>query len=152
MEQVQTYHKIMNELPDELTRIVDSYVDPEIDYYRTQIALLPLNCNGWKIGNNLSSRHDYFFTDTNLKNIVQCMHEIPLLFRISRNYKVGSYSGKHIIENYRSGIYIRNNYISNGEFIAAMILLGFKYKKPDWLNLVFNAIRIKDKKASNNFP
>ena len=59
---------------------------------------------------------------------------------------------KHIIEEYRSGKHIRNNYISNGEFIAAMILLGYKYKKPDCLNLVFNAIRIKDNKPSNNFP
>ena len=106
MQPVQTYHKIMNEplknkffkatfkatllneLPDELKGIINSYVNPETDYYRTHIALLPLNRNGWKIGRNINT-HDPF-TDDNIKNIVQCMNEIPLLFKISKTYKVGS--------------------------------------------------------------
>ena len=66
----------------------------------------------------------------NIDNINQCMEEIPKIYKkLKSAYNLGSYSGKHGIERHRSYLYEnKDNYISNGEFIIAMILAGYEYK------------------------
>ena len=66
----------------------------------------------------------------NIDNINQCIDDIPKIFKkLKSAYKIGSYSGKHAIERHRSYLYgNKDNYISNGEFIIAMILAGYEYK------------------------
>ena len=57
------------------------------------------------------------------------MEEIKILYEpLKTVYNIHSYSGKHYIERYRDYIKIDNTYISNGEFIVAMLLSGYKYK------------------------
>jgi hypothetical protein len=48
---------------------------------------------------------------------------IPLIFIESSRKSIGSYSGKHVIEQL-----LDNKYISNGEFILVMLCLGYKMK------------------------
>ena len=57
---------------------------------------------------------------------------IPYLFQKHHNKKywnVNSYRGKHNMEDYFKFKYERSYYITNGEFILAMLLLGYEYKK-----------------------
>jgi hypothetical protein len=68
------------------------------------------------------------------------MSEIPLIIKPVKSYNLGSYYGKHVIEKFRK----TNNYISNGEFIIAMMLVGYKCKK-NGLNGVFKASKIEKK-------
>lgn len=42
----------------------------------------------------------------------------------AKSYKVGSYGGKHYVEH------LSGTYVSNGEFILAMILEGYTHSKP----------------------
>ena len=52
------------------------------------------------------------------------MRLIPLMIKPSqRKCEVSSYGGKHDIE-----IFLKENYISNGEFIMAMMMHGFRWK------------------------
>ena len=109
-----------------------------IEQYKSIISNLPLNKNGWRIDKNINTE---IFTDKDIDNIINCMADIKHIFKPTKQYNLNSYNGKHIIERYR--IF---KYISNGEFIAAMILSGYKYKQPQSLNLVFNA-SIKKKRV-----
>ena len=66
------------------------------------------------------------------------MKEIPELIVPAKSVTSGSYGLNHFIEKYRKNKCIDDdNYISNGEFICAVIVLGFKYKTPKSLNLEF---------------
>ena len=71
--------------------------------------------------------------ETNEINIMKCKECIPKLFKKIPCYKLGSYQGKHIVEKYL------NTYISNGEFIIAMLLCGYVPRKIDGLNCNFKA-------------
>jgi hypothetical protein len=66
-------------------------------------------------------------------NIKQAMLEIPRLIRPRHKGDpregVTSYGGKHVLERYRMYKYDIGKYISNGEFIVAMCLLGFAPKE-----------------------
>ena len=87
------------------------------------------------------------FTNYELKNIIKCKNQIPHLFRPLKTYAkycVRSYGGKHEVEKYRNTSTKGNNYISNGEFIAAMILNGYVPKKYE-LNCEFKAKKINQK-------
>ena len=66
----------------------------------------------------------------NIDNIIQCIEEIPKIYKkLKSAYNLGSYAGKHAIERHRRHLYgNKDNYISNGEFIIAMILAGYEYK------------------------
>ena len=58
---------------------------------------------------------------------------IPLILKHSDRKSIGSYSGKHVVEKL-----LTPSYISNGEFILALVALGYKYKiKKDSLNVQF---------------
>ena len=97
--------------------------------------------------NNFLKRKDFNFKDFNLvKNIKHCIDEIRTLFIPSKTFIEHSYGGKHYIEKYRDQIknykYKNKRYITNGEFILAMLLSGYKFKvySP---NMAFNAKRNK---------
>lgn len=58
---------------------------------------------------------------------------IPLIFRRSQRSTVGSYGAKHLLERQLAA-----GYISNGEAIAAMVALGYKWKAvPNSPNMAF---------------
>jgi hypothetical protein len=77
-------------------------------------------------------QNNYKFSDEAINNIVSCMQEIKQIYKpYLYKYKINSYGGKHCIERFRKCHNIKDDgsYISNGEFIAAMLLLNIKYKK-----------------------
>lgn len=61
--------------------------------------------------------------NTNKPELQLLFSIIPLIFIESSRKSIGSYSGKHIVEQL-----LDNNYISNGEFILVMLCLGYKMK------------------------
>ena len=62
-------------------------------------------------------------TNSECKNIAQCITEIPQVFVPRKTITKSSYAGKHFIERYRDVFNPRNdNYISNGELIMAMLI------------------------------
>ena len=64
------------------------------------------------------------------KNIAKCVNEIPNIFIPRKTLSIGSYGGKHRIEEYRKlHTPKEDNYISNGAFISAMLLYGHKMRK-----------------------
>ena len=79
----------------------------------------------------------YFDTDpmkdlstNDYKNIAKCVSEIPNIFVPRKTLSISSYGGKHRVEQYRK---LHNKkedyYISNGDFIMAMLLYGHKMLK-----------------------
>ena len=110
------------------------YADPETTWIADQVANINANTNGWMIGRNDTKRA---FKKQDYLDIMDAMERIPEIITTGSQYKIGSYGGKHVLEKHRK------KYISNGCFICAMILLGYKYKKPDSLNLNFKAKYIK---------
>ena len=90
--------------------------------------------NGFKNNNVASSISDF-------GNVFNAMKQIPILFKPRKTiYKFStSYGFKHQLEDYRcKNTPEMNIYISNGEFILAMILLGYKYKVSDSVNIYFH--------------
>lgn len=57
--------------------------------------------------------------------------------RKSINYSRGSYSLKHAVENWRSGLPSDCKYVSNGAMIEAAISLGYQFSRSG-LNANFN--------------
>ncbi len=69
---------------------------------------------------------------------------IPRLFQQHKHtnkkyYNTSSYGGKNLLENYIKKSYEMNFYVSNGEFILAMLLLDYEYKISGVPNMSFNA-------------
>ena len=119
------------DLPIDVLNHTYSYADPETTWIADRVAQLPVNCDGWIIGENKGKQQ--FFKGDYL-DIMEAMEIIPTFIKPSTRYDVGSYGGKHAIERA-----MKKYYISNGCFICAMILLGYKYKKPQSLNVSFKA-------------
>ena len=46
---ITSYHEIIKIVPEEIAQIINSYVDPDTDYYNTKLSSLPLNTN---VGNS----------------------------------------------------------------------------------------------------
>ena len=69
-------------------------------------------------------------TTNDYKNIARCVSEIPNIFVPRKTSSICSYGGKHRVEQYRK---LHNKkedyYISNGDFIMAMLLYGHKMLK-----------------------
>jgi hypothetical protein len=135
------------ELNDEL--FFETYVVPLVDEY--DISRSGTEYPGY-FKQLLPNRNISYITVQDIPNIKQCMLEIPRIIRPrvkgeSRN-GVGSYGGKHAIELYRH--YTRgtvpyngvNGYISNGEFMIAMLLCGYKplHWIPDCINQTFDNV------------
>jgi hypothetical protein len=61
-------------------------------------------------------------TSVDYKNIARCIEELPEIFEHQKGRTINSYHGKHLVEKYIG-------YISNGQFIAAIIIAEYKFKK-----------------------
>ena len=118
-------------LPDDILKHIYEYADPKTTWIADQLAKIPVNWNGWMIGNNKNKQK---FSKNDYLDIMEAMKIIPTFIIPSYHYSVFSYGGKHTIEKV-----MKNGYISNGCFISAMILLKYKYKKPHSLNVDFKA-------------
>ena len=136
MNKIASYAFFSKNLPEELIPVLISYCDPETDYYREKIKNLISNKRLSLSG--FESNHA-FNIDNHLANIISCMKQIPSLITPKRVYKVSSYEGKHAIEMFRSRQGITDTYISNGEFIIAMLLLGHPYRHSSGPNCSFKA-------------
>jgi hypothetical protein len=106
---------------------------------------LKLNKEGLYNSSHFKNIITFEFSDIEINNIAACMQEIKQIYKPYLNkYKISSYGGKHRIERFRKCVLLNkgNVYISNGEFIAAMLLLNIKYKKsyPDDQNCQFLGI------------
>lgn len=93
---------------------------------------------------SIEARAKTFTIDT----IERALEEIPMILdkRVTQNKKVSSYGLKHMLEDYRKQRKVKgDNYISNGEFILAMLLLGYKadFGKDPTVNCTFNCKVIK---------
>ena len=139
------YYFFTKNLPNELTTLITEYCCPETDYYRDKILLIAntkgINRNGFNTRDE-RWRSSTVDTKASVHNIMRCIEEIPAIIRPLRTaYILGSYGAKHSIEYYREKcLKVKDGYISNGEFIIAMIMLGHEYKRPDdSLNAVFRA-------------
>ena len=84
----------------------------------------------------------------NYINVLFIMKYIPKLFQKhsqKKFFNVNSYTGKNRMEDYLKTHLEIYEYISNGEFILAMLLLGYEYRRSSALgtiyppNLTFNA-------------
>ena len=141
-----TYAFYINNLPDDLIQLINSYCNPETDYYRDKILKIANDNGVTRFG--FKSKNDGSFNNKNsILNIMRCKDEIPFIIKPMKSvYKVGSYGGKHEIEKYRNKIIKKDNYISNGEFIIAMILNGYVFKKDSntSLNCSFKAKYINE--------
>ena len=126
---------MFNSLPDDIINYIYEFADPEITWVQTKIQNLNVNDSGWIMSEN---KHNERPTHKlHCLNILRAMKEIPLIVIPAKTVTMSSYGLKHDLEYHRHLIKSPDYYISNGEFICSMILLGFKYKKPDSLNVSF---------------
>ena len=141
---------MFNNLPDDVINLIHEIVDPETTFIEEQVKQLNVNDSGWIIANNtLNNRITH---KSSLLNIKYAMEEIPFLFIPAKTVTMSSYAMKHELSDYRKLIKVPyDKYISNGEFITAMILLGYKYSKPTCLNIQFKAKHIPKKRKPVNY-
>lgn len=163
---VVCYRLICKRLPMELVKLIELFVNPETDYHRDQIEdiqrHLSLTENGFPTTRSPFLLRTHRFSEHNILNIMRCVGEIPNIFKkmasFRSKYCIGSYGGKHMIERYRRIQIERgydmepNTYISNGEFIVAMVLCGFsiKHGEPMSPNCRFNANEVIELNNNNN--
>ena len=89
-----------------------------------------------------------------IPNIIQAVTEIPKIWKrkngnFNFNKNVTSYGMKHSLEDYRSGCGSDNVYISNGDFIMAMIFGGYslKFRGENYMgvNCLFNVEKLSER-------
>ena len=152
MNQIINYRRIVCKLPIKLTDLVKSFCNPSEEYWQEKIdnVAKKYGLNVWGFNTDTNPRLAFdIFSKSNLKNIIKCKNQIPLILRPLKTYSrncVGSYGGKHRVEEYRDARKCRNSYISNGEFIVAMILAGYEPKTHGRINCDFKATTIEKKK------
>jgi hypothetical protein len=130
---LEIYKSIYSRLPEDLQKIIYEYYDHKYGFFYDEFKKIESFYNLDRFGfNNFHSINNKIvcpikFEDT--INILNCINEIPIVFKRLKGHTsshiISSYNGKHIIERYR---YINKKetcYISNGEFIIAMIYLLF---------------------------
>ena len=146
MVSITSYRYFVTNVPEELVKLIHSYCDPETDYYRDKIIGILKNINVGRNGFKLTNYKNEFDSPKSIKNIIDCVNQIPAIIRpLKTSYSVGSYGGKHAIEKHRKDVLKLDGdcYISNGEFIMAMIILGFTVKHCKGLNCIFRAGYVK---------
>lgn len=82
----------------------------------------------------LQRGREYLLNQRGLEEIKRAMDYLTLCgYRKSINYNSSSYGLKHRVERYyRDSNCCGNNYVSNGAFIVAALLCGFKIKSKEW--------------------
>jgi len=85
-------------------------------------------------------------SNNTLENIKRLMKEIPLLFQKNKKEKkywnTNSYTGKEKVEEWRKYKEESETYTPHGDFIIAMLLLGYEYRKnyeKKYPQMTFNA-------------
>ncbi len=99
------------------------------------------------------------FGEWNLIKILSAIHTIEdLQWEKQKRYNIfSSYYLKHVIErqlfyqNYTELLGDKCFHLSNGEMIVAMLLLGFRMKKPNSINVYFNVEKRFFKKEYHYF-
>lgn len=150
---IKIYQTIYSKLLTDIKKLIDTYYDKDYGYYYDKFKEIEkdnkLYIGGYiyyPLSKNINST-DYI-SMYHVKNILRCVHEIPFVFIKMKTHKskncIGSYGGKHIIERYRDKINKNGDYyISNGEFIIAMLYCNFISKHTsNNINCIFNAIEI----------
>ena len=152
MSSLTVYKNIISKLPLDMVKIIESYCDPETDYYRDKIIELSTKYDISMCGHNCDQLKKYnsyeiLHNKSTILNIIDCMNQIPYVITPTKTvYNVGSYSGKHVIERYRDKVLKNGCYISNGEFMMAMLLCGYAMKTHfNHINTSFKASYIKEK-------
>ena len=94
-----------------------------------------------KLAPDSGTRVEKFDTQRIRKAIAQ----IRYLFKPARTWSLGSYGSKHDLENWPE----RNpgDYITNGDFIIAMLLCGYKARFDDGPNAEFKGRKAFDRPA-----
>jgi len=95
---------------------------------------------------NTTEKVMYNPSNTTLENILRLTKEIPLLFQKNKPEKkywnTNSRSGKNKIEEWRRYKSESDTYCSHGEFITAMLVLGYEYRQnyeKKYPEMTFNA-------------
>ena len=135
MNQIINYRRIVSKLPTELADLVKSFCNPSEEYWQEKIDDVAKKYGVCR--NGLLHVNSHFqtlkpeFSHAYMLNIIKCKNQMPFIFRPLKTYSrncVGSYGGKHRVEEYRCKNKVRDIYCSNGEFIVAMILAGYEPK------------------------
>ena len=127
-----TYSFFINNLPAELVPLINSFCCPETDYYRDKILKIADENGLTRYGFNSKNKVD-LDNKGSILNIMRCKDEIPFIFRpLKTVFNIGSYGGKHEIEQYRNKMSKGDSYIANGEFIIAMILNDYVIKRENF--------------------
>lgn len=75
----------------------------------------------------------------NIERMTEAIIQISYLFKPAQTRsKWSSYGGKHFLEK-DDRCTLSNKYITNGDFIVAMILSGYSYKFAKRVNCIFKA-------------
>lgn len=146
MSSVVSYCKIVSNLPVDIQKLIDTYCNATTSYYEDEVKKIAVEYDLGVFGFGCAD----LFRLSNVRNIYRCINEIPHIFKRMQTFGsrhiVGSYGGKHRVEEYRCKNKSKDCYISNGEFIVAMILSKFNLQHhKNSLNCVFNATTIKQK-------
>jgi hypothetical protein len=126
---LEIYKSIYSRLPEDLQKIIYEYYDHEYGYFYDEFkkieAYHKLDRYGYKKYHSLTNKVVYPIKFEDTRNILNCMMELPIVFKRLKGHTgkhiISSYEGKHIIERYRKTNKKEHCYISNGEFIIAMI-------------------------------
>jgi len=136
---------------------LNCYIDMEEKdelYHRISVMLveelpqgLVIEDDGVVLKNGVSAdKAEYRPSTTRLENIMRLTHEIPLLFQKNKNDKqywnTNSRSGKNKIEEWRKYKAEPDTYCPHGDFIIAMLILGYEYRKnyeKKYPEMTFNA-------------
>jgi hypothetical protein len=124
-------------------------------YHRINVMLeglpkgLTIEDGGVVLKNNVCNTADKVMYDPSnitLENILRLMKEIPLLFQKNKNEKkywnTNSRSGKNKIEEWRQYKSESDTYCPHGDFIIAMLVLGYEYREnydKKYPEMTFNA-------------
>ena len=118
------YYYFIDNLPVELVSIINEYADPETTYSITKIDEFKkyLLTTPFKYDLTMDEMKP---NDKNLIQIKKLICIIPLLCKKQIKYNCNSISQetKHVLENY-----IKGHYVSRGQTITALVLLGFGYE------------------------
>jgi hypothetical protein len=147
-------------LADDIINHILSFNNPYKDCFMLVLTELKMKCLFKTIPLNISafgvinknnqfgrSTNESLFSIETLSNIQECVISIKTLFTPTKTtYNEHSYGSKHYVEDFRRRILFNDNpYISNGEFIVAMLLSNYKYKYESSFgpNMLFKAKRNK---------
>ena len=129
-EQLEAHYSKIREINEKIYKKLPKHF--EIHQIGLMVKTLYENDDMDDYGNRLTDTpHSIYDDDDAMEDLKLFMEIIPKCFikhsEETPYWNVGSYAGKHRLEEYFSKNNI-NKYVSNGLFIMAMILLGYEFK------------------------